>query len=314
MQTSGRCLIVDEMHPSIVPLLESIGYKGDYLPDINKEEVLKIIHLYTGLIVRSKLYINKDILDHAINLKFIARAGAGLDQIDIEEINKRNIQIFNAPEGNRDAVAEHAIGLILCLLNKIHSADKEVRNFLWRRNENRGTELMRKTVSILGYGFMGQAFARRLSSFGCNILAYDKYKSGFSNTFVKEASMEQIFDQTDILSLHIPLTSETRNFIDLVFLKKFRKPIYLINTARGEIVSLKSLKEGLKSGLLLGVGADVLENEKITPELANQDENIRYLFGSEKVVFTPHVAGWSQESYKKINEVLISKISSAMHM
>lgn len=311
MQTRGRCLIVDEMHPGIIPLLESIGYTGDYFPNISKEEVLKIIHKYNGLIVRSKLTINKEILEPAKNLKFIARAGAGLDQIDIDEVNKRKILLFNAPEGNRDAVAEHTVGLILCLLNKIHSADLEIRNGLWRRNENRGVELMGKTVSIIGYGFMGQAFAKRLAAFNCNIFAFDKYKSDFSTNFVTEATMEQIFDQTDILSLHIPLTQETRNLVDFSFLKKFKKPIYLINTARGELVSFKTLREGLEKGLLLGAGLDVLENEKISSLNTDQNENLSYIFKSNKVLFTPHVAGWSLESYVKINEVLVEKIASA---
>jgi len=298
------------MHPSIVPMLESIGYSADYVPKITKQEVLQIIHKYDGLIVRSKLTINKEILDSAKNLRFIARAGAGLDQIDTEEVAKRHIRIFNAPEGNRDAVAEHAMGLILCLLNKIHSGDREIRAGQWRRNENRGGELMGKTVSLIGFGFMGQALAKRLSVFGCMILAYDKYKSTFSNGYVEEASMDRIFEQTDILSLHIPLTHETRKLVDIEFLKKFKKPIYLLNTARGEIVPFNALKEGLEKGLLLGAGLDVLENEKISQELIDSDENIKYLFQSDKVVFTPHVAGWSVESYAKINEVLISKIAS----
>lgn len=311
MTKSGKCLIVDEMHPGITSMLESIGYAADYFPKIKKEEVIEIIPQYQGLIVRSKLIINKKLLEAATNLRFIGRAGAGLDQIDVEEVQKRNIKIFNAPEGNRDAVAEHAVGLILCLLNKIHSGDKQVRSGIWNRNENRGGELMNKTVSIIGYGYMGQAFAKRLSAFGCKVLAFDKYKSNISDGFVEEAAMEQIFNDTDILSLHIPLTPETRGFIDINFLKKFKKPIHLINTARGEILTIKTLKEGLEQGLLLGAGLDVLENEKITPDSALHNENLHYLFSSENVVFTPHVAGWSQESYIKINEVLVSKIASA---
>ncbi|MDQ3395313.1 MAG: phosphoglycerate dehydrogenase [Bacteroidota bacterium] len=311
MQISGRCLIVDEMHPSIIPLLNSIGYSGDYFPKITKNEVLQIIHEYDGLVVRSKLVINKDILGPAKKLKFIARAGAGLDQIDIEEVDKRNILLFNAPEGNRDAVAEHTVGLILCLLNKIHSGDKEIKSGIWRRNENRGHELNVKTVSIIGFGYMGQAFAKRLSVFGCKILAYDKYKSTFADSFVLEAGMEQIYEETDILSLHIPLTPETRGLVNAQFLQRFKKPIFLINTARGEIVPFQALKEGLMTGRLFGAGLDVLENEKITPELIQQDENLQYILSSDKVVMTPHVAGWSQESYIKINEVLVSKIAAA---
>ncbi|MFN3404092.1 MAG: NAD(P)-dependent oxidoreductase [Cytophagaceae bacterium] len=304
----GKILIVDTIHPSIFPELEALGFASDYLPDISRGEVLKIISGYRGIIVRSKLTIDADLLKRASQLEFIARAGAGVDLIDVTEVNNRGIKIFNAGEGNRNAVAEHAIGMLLCLLNKIHTSDREVRNFQWRREENRGYELGKLTVGIVGYGNTGRAFAKRLSGFGCKILAYDKYHKLTGDELVKEAGMEEIYSNVDILSLHIPLNIETKGMINKDFLDRFKKKIWLVNTSRGEIVKLKDLNEALDNRTVSGAALDVLENENLHNLNIDQKLNLENLVKRDNVVFTPHVAGWTFESLIKINQTLVGKI------
>jgi D-3-phosphoglycerate dehydrogenase len=305
------CLIVDEMHPSIVPMLKDAGIVPDYRPVISKEEVYKIIGNYQGLIVRSKLQVNKELLDKASELKFIGRAGAGMDMIDVHEAEKKNILLFNAPEGNRDALAEHCMALLLSLMNRILIADKEVRKGIWDREGNRGYELKNKTISIIGYGNMGKAFAERLKAFGCEILAYDKNLENFSDGFAREAGMHEVFEKSDIVSFHIPLNPETKGSINENYLSSFKKNIWLINSARGEILSLKDLSKLLKSGKVRGAGLDVLENEKLNQLNEEQRNVFAELAKSDKVIFTPHIAGWSIESYVRINEVLVEKIKKS---
>lgn len=301
-------IIVDEMHPSIIEMPKSLGLNVDYFPSISESQFQDIIENYEGLIIRSKFNIDEKLLSRARKLKFIGRAGAGLDLIDIEECKKRGIAIFAANEGNRIAVAEHLIGMLLTLFNKINIANAQIRNGSWKREENRGTELYEKTVGIIGYGNNGQATAERLIAFGCKILAYDKFKYGFGNQFVNECTMQEIFEQTDILTLHIPLTIETNQLVNTKFLSNFKKPIYLSNVSRGEIVNLEALVEGLKSKKILGACLDVLENEKITQLSDNQKVVFDKLCSFDNVILTPHVAGWTHQSYKRINEVLLEKI------
>jgi D-3-phosphoglycerate dehydrogenase / 2-oxoglutarate reductase len=303
-----KFLIVDEMHESIVPMLEEIGVEGVYKPTITRKEVLKEINDYTGLIVRSKINVDKEILESAINLKIIARAGAGLDLLDIEEINNRGIYIINAPEGNQDALAEHAIGMLLSLFNKINQGDQQIRNYIWDREGNRGIELMGKTVCLIGYGYMGQAFAQRLSSFGCNILAYDKYKKNFANQFVQEVSLEELFEKCDILSLHIPLNYETRGLVNKDFINRFKKNIFIINTSRGPVLKNEHLNDLLESGKVLGAALDVIENEKLHSLSPEEKREFERLIKFKNVILTPHIAGWSVESYIKINQVLVNKL------
>ncbi len=304
------CLIIDLMHESIFPLMKEIGWQVDYRPDIKRDEILQLIHQYEGMIVRSKTTIDKEIIAKATKLEWIGRAGAGLDQLDVEALEARNIKILNAPEGNRDALGEHAIAILLALFNKVHIADRQIRKGIWDREGNRGVELMGKTVGIIGYGFMGQAFARRLQGFGVEVMAYDKYKSNYGDAFAREAGMDEIFEKTDVLSLHIPLTEETRFVLDPVYLRGFKKNIYLLNTARGKNISFKTLVESLQSGKLKGAALDVLENEKITQFTAEQQHYFNLLVQYENVIFTPHVGGWTFESYEKINQTLVSKIKA----
>lgn len=303
-----KVLIADEMHLSLLPMLQNEGLLFDYYPLIKRNEILEIITNYEGLVIRSKTKVDEELLNAASNLKFIARAGAGLDLIDIEETQRRCIEIFAANEGNRVAVAEHVIGMLLCLLNNIRIADAQVRQYIWLREENRGYELMGKTVGIIGYGNNGMATAERLKGFGCNILAYDRFKSNFSDEYVTESSMQQIFEEADIVSLHIPLTDETHKLFGEDYFDKFKKNIYLINAARGEIVVLSDLVKCLKNGKVKGACLDVLENEKLSKLSDEQKIVFEYLTNSNRVILTPHIAGWTHESYVRINEVMIQKI------
>ncbi|MDH5608172.1 MAG: phosphoglycerate dehydrogenase [Cyclobacteriaceae bacterium] len=304
-----KILIVDKMHTSIVGMLAQIGYEADYRPDIRKEEIHQVIRHYSGLIVRSKISVNKELIARAANLRFIGRAGAGVDQVDLEALAEWGIRLINAPEGNRDALAEHTMGMLLALLNKLHQADREVRGMKWDREGNRGYELMGKTVGIFGYGFMGAAFARRLSGFGCKILAFDKFKTDFTQDKVEECPLDVFKKEVQILSLHVPLTPETRGYFDYAFLSSFPNLMFLINTARGEILPLKDLNRLLDEKKIIGACLDVLENEKINQLAGTEKEQFDRLIKRKEVIFSPHVGGWTFESYEKINEVLVEKIA-----
>lgn len=304
---SKKILIIDDLHPVFKETATVLGYLVDDRPQITRAETLAIIADYDGIAVRTKFRIDKELFDAAPKLKFVARAGAGLDNIDIEIAKERGIALLAANEGNMDAVGEHAVGLLLSLMNNFRKADMEIRNGVWDREGNRGYELKGKTVGIIGYGFMGQSFARKLSGFGVNVIAYDKYKTGFSDQFAREASMEEIVKHSDVLSLHIPLTNETKQMVNDEYFFHFKKPIFLINTARGEIVSIKAVLDNIAKGKILGAGLDVLEKEKF-PTLAEQ-QWYDALKINEKVILTPHVAGWTFDSYRKISEVLAEKLA-----
>lgn len=304
----GKILIVDDLHPAFKETAAALGYEVHDRPLITRTETLEIIADYTGIAVRTKFLIDKELMEAAANLKFIARAGAGLDNIDEAFARQRNIRLLNAPEGNMDAVGEHAIGLLLSLMNNVRNADTEIRNGIWNREGNRGYELRGRTVGIIGYGFMGKSFAKKLSGFDVNVIAYDKYKTGFSDAYAKEVSMEEIVKQSDVLSLHVPLTKETRQMVDEEYLLHFRKPIFFINTARGEVVSTKAVLSAIRNNKITGAGLDVLEVEKF-PALEAQDW-FNDLKSSGKIILTPHVGGWTFESYRKISEVLAEKLSA----
>jgi D-3-phosphoglycerate dehydrogenase len=304
---SKKILIVDDLHPAFKESAAALGYLVDDRPQISREETLKAIADFDGIAVRTKFRIDKELFDAAPNLKFVARAGAGLDNIDIAIAKERGIALLAANEGNMDAVGEHAVGLLLSLMNNFRKADIEIRNGRWDREGNRGYELKGKTVGIIGYGFMGQSFARKLAGFGVNVIAYDKYKTNFSDQSAREASMEEIVKHSDVLSLHIPLTNETRQMVNHEYLFHFKKPIFFINTARGEIVDTQAVLDHIASGKILGAGLDVLEKEKF-PILTEQPW-YEHLKNSQKVILTPHVAGWTFDSYRKISEVLAEKLA-----
>jgi D-3-phosphoglycerate dehydrogenase len=301
-------LIIDEVHPSLFELLTQHQLHYNYLPNSTLQEIEKILPNYEGLIVRSKLVINEALLQKAPRLRFIGRAGAGLDLIDLKALEQHKVQLFNAPEGNRTAVAEHTVGMLLALFNKLLRADAEVRQKIWNREGNRGVELAGKTVGIVGYGNMGSSVAKVLGGFDCKVIAYDKYHPEFKNNYAEAVSMETIFAETDILSLHTPLTAETKNMITTAFWQQFRKNIYFINTARGEIAPLKDLLHALQTGKVLGACLDVLENEKLHQLSPEQSIVFEQLTKRHDVIFSPHIAGWTHESYRKINEVLVEKI------
>lgn len=303
-----KILIVDNLHPAFKEQAKLLGYDVDDRPLISREDTLEIIKEYTGIAVRTKFRIDQEIFDAATNLEFVARAGAGLDNIDEAIAKQKNIQLLNAPEGNMDAVGEHAVGLLLSLMNNFRNADQQIRNGKWDRDGNRGYELKGKTVGIVGYGFMGKSFAKKLKGFEVNVIAYDKYKTGFTDEFAREVSMEEIVRQSDVLSLHIPLTKETRQMVNEEYLFHFRKPIFFINTARGEVVNTTALLSALKEGKIIGAGLDVLEAEKF-PLLGLQDWYAD-IVASENVILTPHVAGWTFDSYRKISEVLAEKLAA----
>lgn len=301
-----RILFIDDVHPALTERLAlHPGVEIDYRPQISPAEVPAALRTAHGLVVRSKVYLDANLLAAAPKLQFIARAGAGMDNIDEAVARSLGIKLFNAPEGNRQAVAEHAVGMLLTLFNKLREADAAVRAGNWDREAHRGLELQGKTVGIIGYGNNGQATARLLFAFGCKVLAYDKFKTGFSDAFVKEASLEQLFEKAEILSLHLPLTSESRGMVNANFLGAFERLHWLVNAARGEIVVLSDLVEALEAGQLQGACLDVLEQEK--PNEWNS-ALMQRLFAQPRVLFSPHVAGWSKESYRKISEVLADKL------
>ena len=303
-----KCLIIDEMFDNLNDLLSGIGIEPSYEPNITREELIGKIGNFQGLIVRSKTRIDREVLDPAKNLKFIARAGAGIDNIDEEVCAEKNITIFNAPEANRDTVGEQALGMLLSLYHNLNKGDLEVRKGIWEREGNRGIEIYGKTVGIIGFGNMGQAFARRLQGFNCKIIAYDKYKSVFGTSLVSEVDLETLFEESDILSLHVPLTSDTNRMVDGKFLNRFKKSITLINTARGKVVVLRDLIEAIHSGKVKAAALDVLENEKIDQLNEAERRDFSELIKLPNVLLTPHVAGWSFESYEKINDILVEKI------
>jgi len=310
-----RILLADSNHPVLFETLEAAGILCDHFWDKSAAELIKILPSYDGLVIRSKFKINKEIIDACPNLKCIGRVGAGMENIDVSYAASKGIVCLCVPEGNKDAVGEHTIGMLLMLLNNLKKADDEVRKGIWIRAENRGFEIMGKTVGIIGYGNMGEAFAEKLSGFGCSILAHDKYKIGFGNKTVKEASLAEIFETCDILSLHLPFNEETNNYFNAEFLKHFKKAIYVLNTARGKCLNTEDLVVGLKSGKVKGACLDVLEFESVSFETISQaemPEAFKYLIASDKVVLSPHIAGWTHESNYKMSLGIAQKMKSVL--
>ncbi|OQX97766.1 MAG: hypothetical protein B6I24_07760 [Bacteroidetes bacterium 4572_128] len=312
MKKNFKILFIDSTHKIFVEILEKNGFHCDYFPEISANEIKKIICNYQGIVIRSRIKLDKLILSKAKNLKFIARVGAGMENIDLDFAKKNNIKCFNSPEGNRDAVGEHTLGMLLSLFNNLCRADKEVKNGIWKREENRGLEIKGKTIGIIGYGNMGTAFAQRLQGFQTNIISYDKYKKDFGNSFVKEVSWNEIFEETDILSFHIPLNEETKFLFNKNLIKNFKKKIFVINTSRGKIINTNDLIDGLKNNKILGAALDVLEYEKTSFENLYKNKknfsNFNFLKKSEKVILSPHIAGWTKESKIKLSKLLAEKI------
>ena len=293
--------------------LNDLGYQNDEDYTSSKKEIEAKIHLYDGFIIRSRFKIDKHFLDKATNLKFIGRVGAGLENIDCDYAASKNITLIAAPEGNRNAVGEHSLGMLLSLFNKLNKADKEVRNGKWLREENRGIELDGKTVGLIGYGNMGKSFAKKLRGFDIDVLCYD-IKPNVGDENCKQVSLQELQEKSDVLSLHTPQTEGTKNMVNMNFINNFKKPFWLINTARGTSVKTNDLVEALKNGKILGAGLDVLEYEKSSFENLFSDENMpeafRYLINSENVILSPHVAGWTIESKEKLAQTIVDKIKA----
>ena len=311
-----KILFIDSNHSILHQTLEKAGHVCDLNYKWTKEEILSHVQKYDGIVIRSRIKINKEIIDKATKLKFIARAGAGMENIDTAYAEQKGIKCLHAPEGNRDAVAEHALGMLLSLFNNLCRANKEVREGKWVREGNRGIELMGKTVGIIGYGNMGSAFAERLKGFGVKVLVYDKYKNGFGNNFIQEVSMNNIFEEADIISLHTPLTDETHYLINDAFIRQFKKNIFIINTARGKSLNTSDLVSHLKSGKVAGACLDVLEFEMTSFEnldISALPESFQYLIKSDKVILSSHIAGWTHESNEKIAKILAEKILNLFH-
>jgi D-3-phosphoglycerate dehydrogenase len=310
----GKVLLIDSAHPVLQEELEKMGFICDYFPEADKKEIIRIAGDYVGFVIRSKIPLDKNILPKATQLKFIARVGAGMENIDVELAEKLGIQCFNAPEGNRDAVAEQAIGMLLSLFNHLIRVDDEVRNGIWIRDGNRGIEIKGRTIAIIGYGNTGGAFAKKLSGFETNVVAYDKYKTGFSDSNVREVEMNEIFETADVLSFHVPLTSETTYLFNSEYVAKFKKPIFVINTSRGKVVNTPDLVSSLDTGKVLGACLDVLEYEKFSFEAIQSDQlpdAFRKLIRMKNVILSPHIAGWTHESHYKLGKVLADKIRLA---
>lgn len=305
-----KILFIDTVHPFLKQELEKQNYICDTAYDKSKTEIQKIIHNYQGVIIRSRFIIDKEFIDYSSELKFIARSGSGLENIDVDYAESKNINCYNAAKGNQQAVAEHALGMLLSLFNNLNKADQEIRTGIWKREENRGRELAQKTIGIIGYGNNGAAFSEVLKGFDVTILAYDKYLTKYPY----QSTMESIYNQANIVSLHVPLTAETVYLVNDDFIHKFEKDFYLINTARGKCVNTKDLVSALENGKIKGACLDVLEYEKTSFENLSQEgftAEMQYLMNSPKTILSPHIAGWTQESNMKIAEVLLKKITSS---
>jgi len=307
-----KILLVDSLHPVFKLMTEEKGFVCVDGTEWTTGEIKDRINEFSGITLRSRMKIDKEIISDAKSLKFIARAGAGMENIDVNFAQANNITCLNSPEGNRDAVGEHALGMLLVLMNNLKKADHEVRQGIWKREENRGTELMGKTAGIIGFGNTGSAFAKKLSGFGVQIIAYDKYVPVDTTKFpfVLKCTPEKIFDEADILSLHIPLTEETTYMVNDEFINKFKKSFYLVNTSRGKIVKTDDLVKHLQSGKIKGACLDVFEFEDISFEKMHPEDSgtLNYLKNCDKVILTPHIAGWTHESTEKIARALAEKI------
>ncbi|QJP34126.1 hydroxyacid dehydrogenase [Nonlabens sp. Ci31] len=306
-----KILHLDSNHDVLAQKLATAGFENHYDYTSPKEDIMKVIGNYDGMIVRSRFPIDAPFLKAATSLKFIGRVGAGLENIDLDIAKELGISCYNAPEGNRNAVGEHALGMLLSLFNHLNRADREVRSGLWRREENRGLELDGKTIGLIGYGNMGKAFAEKLSGFDCKVICYD-IKENVGNKNCTQVSLQELQQQADVLSLHTPQTELTIEMIDAAFIAAFKKPFYLINTARGKSVVTADLVAALKSNKILGAGLDVLEYEKGSFESLFRNSEIPTAFAAllemDNVLLSPHVAGWTLESKYKLAEVIADKI------
>ena len=305
-----QALITDQVHQLLIDKLQAAGVKTIYLPNINQKEVEAVITDFDILVINSKIEVDADFLAKSKNLKVIGRLGSGLEIIDLDEAQRKGVHVFNSPEGNRDAVAEHAIAMLLALFNKLQDAHRDVIHFDWHREDNRGEELGGKTIGLIGFGNTGQALAKKLSGFDVDVLYYDKYERKRS-PYAEYVDLEQIYSEVEVLSIHLPLTAETTNFFNRDFIDNMQKPFYLLNTSRGKVLNQEHLLEGLQEKKILGACLDVFENEQIASYSVKEKEQIAALQATRKVLFSTHVAGWTHQSKLKLADILAQKILTA---
>ncbi len=305
---SKLVIITAKVHEYLINELQAKGFTVDYRPSITYNELSDSIHTASGLIVTTRIKVDAAMLDRATQLEWIGRLGSGMELIDTAYAASKGIRLASSPEGNRDTVGEQAVGMLIMLMHNLLKSSLELREGIWERDGNRAWELGGRTVGIIGYGHTGGAFAQRLRGFGMKILAYDKYKTGFGDEFVQEATLEELYHEADIVSLHLPLTEETRHLGNMDFFRSFQKPVYLLNTSRGKVVKTADVVKALENGTLEGAALDVLENEKLETYSETEQAEFQYLLASPRAVITPHIAGYSHEASIKMAKVVLEKL------
>mgnify|MGYP006267684119 CR=1 FL=1 len=301
--------VIDSFPEDFIQALQALPVTVQYLPEAQRGDILPQLAETEILVLNSKIKVDREAIDAAPKLRLVLRAGVGLDHVDVDYLREKDIEAYNTAGANADAVAEQTVGMLLSLRHHLRRADQQVRQFSWQREANRGHEIKGHTVGLIGYGHTGKAVARRLSGFQPRVLAYDKYLSGYGEIFAAQASPEQIFQHADVLSLHVPLTAETHEMVDLAYLEQFQKPIYLLNLARGPIVKLPDLLDALEQGLVLGAALDVLPNEKFDTLTSEEKDLYQRLFDRDDVLLSPHIGGWTVESRQNINQALLKQCS-----